>query len=163
MQWLPKAAVASPALRALEDTWRGWSLNGALPLRASFDPLDFATLLPWMLFAEIVDAAPNVTAIPYDMLIRYVGREFAYYFSARQERRLLSELEQPYLARWFAVYDAPRRSLAPCYFEGRPIGTGHDYMTLEILALPFDRLPGEIGFVLCSFARVEPAPGVSDA
>jgi len=153
MQWLAKADIASPALRDLEKTWRSWSQDGALPLRAKFDPLDFATLLPWMLFAEIVPATPEVTAIPYDLLIRYVGREFAYYFSSRQERRLLSELEQPYLERWFAVYDSARQAQAPCYFEGSPIGTGHEYLTLEMLALPFDRIPGETGFVLLAFAR----------
>lgn len=155
MQWQAKPGLTSPALRDLETTWRGWSTGGALPLRTSFDPLDFATLLPWMLLAEIVPKSPDVTAIPYDMLIRYVGREFAYYFSARQERRLLSELPEPYLQRWFAVYDAAKRSLAPCYFEGQPIGTGHDYLTLEILVLPFDRTPGDVGFVLCTFARKE--------
>lgn len=155
LPWRTKSEIASPALRALELTWRSWSVKGGLPLRSRFDPLDFASEMPWMLFAEFVPAAPGMTAIPYDLLIRYVGREFAYYFSARQERRLLSELEQPYLDRWFAVYDSARRALAPCYFEGQPIDTGHDYLTLEILVLPFDRIPGEIGFVLCTFARVD--------
>lgn len=155
MQWAPKAGIDSPALRDFEKIWRGWSQDGALPLRTSFDPLDFATLLPWMLLAEIVPPGPAVTAIPYDLLIRYVGREFAYYFSSRQERRLLSELASPYLERWFAVYDAARQAKAPCYFEGSPIGTGHEYLTLEILVLPFDRIPGDVGFVLCTFARKE--------
>jgi hypothetical protein len=129
----------------------------ALPQRMLFDPMDFPTVLPWMSLNEIVDQANDTR--PYDIMIRYIGRELALYFaSPSATRRMLSGVGPPYAERWFSVFDAVRTTTAPCYFQGAPLDTGYDYVSLEMLVLPFAREKyGELAFVLCAFARVEAA------
>ncbi|WP_374654006.1 hypothetical protein [Dongia sp.] len=155
MHWQAKSGIESISLQALERAWHMWTCKGGLPSRSLFDPMDFPDLLPWLILGEIADE-PNA-ARPYDILFRYVGRELALYFNAANLTRMhLGELGAPFTERWFAVYDAPIRSSAPCYFSGAPFGTGYEYVPLEILALPFAKVAApEIGFVLTAFARME--------
>lgn len=153
-RWKKKAGIDQPALQGLEAAWRGWAREDGIPLRSRFEPMHFPDALPWMILAEIMDQ-PN-EARSYDMYFRYIGTEFARYFNAQSvTRMLLSEVGAPYTERWFAVADAVRKATAPCYFKGAPFGTEYDYIALEMLALPFAKEPGKVGFVLCSFARTE--------
>ncbi|WP_303977934.1 PAS domain-containing protein [Dongia mobilis] len=153
-RWKKKEALDSPALLALEAAWRDWATADGLPKRACFDPVDFPLVLPWLILGEFIDQ-PNETR-QYDVFFRYIGTEFAHYFQAQALTRMnLSEVGPPYAERWFAVADAARKAMAPCYFRGAPFGTGFEYISLEMLALPFAKEEGELGFVLFAFARTE--------
>lgn len=153
-RWKKKSGIDSAALIALEAAWRAWAQEDSLPRRDRFDPMHFPTILPWMVLGEITDN-PN-TVRPYDVLYRYIGTEFAHYFQAQSiTRMMLSDIGPPYAERWFAVNDAARKAKAPCYFKGAPFGTDYEYVSLEMLALPFARESGELGFVLCALARTE--------
>lgn len=155
MHWQPRAKIDDPALRALEAAWEGWLRPGGLPSRAMFDPMDFPQLLPWMVLAEIVDHTNTIRS--YDVMFRYLGREFERYFNAANMARVhLSHVGPPYIERWFAVYDEALADPRPHYFAGAPFGTGYEYVPLEMLALPFAKVDsGDLGFVLCTFARLE--------
>jgi hypothetical protein len=153
-RWKKKTELDSAALQALEAAWRDWAVQDGLPRRSRFDPMHFPDLLPWIILSELTDR-PNDKP-PYDMYFRYIGTEFARYFNAQAVTRMhLSEVGQPYADRWFAVGDAVRKALVPCYFTGAPLGTGYEYITLDMLALPLAKDDGKIGFILFSFARTE--------
>jgi hypothetical protein len=153
-RWKKKTAIESPALLALESAWRNWAGEDGIPKRARFDPANFPLILPWMILGELADKANDTR--PYDVFFRYIGTEFAHYFQAQATTRMhLSEVGPPYAERWFAIADAALKTKAPCYFSGAPIGTGFEYIALEMLALPFAREDGAIGFVLCAFSRTE--------
>lgn len=94
MHWQPRAKIDDPALRALEAAWEGWLRPGGLPSRAMFDPMDFPQLLPWMVLAEIVDHTNTIRS--YDVMFRYLGREFERYFNAANMARVhLSHVGPP--------------------------------------------------------------------
>ncbi|MBK8160389.1 MAG: PAS domain-containing protein [Rhodospirillaceae bacterium] len=153
-RWKKKTAIESTALLALEAAWQDWASADGIPKRTRFDPAHFPLILPWVILGELADK-PNDTR-PYDVFFRYIGTEFAHYFQAQAITRMhLSEVGPPYAERWFAVTDAVRKARAPCYFSGTPLGTGFEYISLEMLALPFAGEDGEVGFVLCAFARTE--------
>jgi len=156
MQWQEVKGIKTAGLQVLETAWRGWSRGGALPSRSLFDPMDFPELLPWMLLGEITSPAVG-TKRSYDVMFRYLGREFERYFNASNMTRVhLSGVGAPYTERWFAVYDSVMRQQQPHYFTGSPFGTGYEYLPLEMLALPLAKAEvPEVGFVLCAFGRLE--------
>lgn len=153
-RWKETTGIKAAALLALESAWHQWAAADGMPRRDRFDPMHFPEILPWLLLGEIVDKATDTR--PYNVFFRSVGTEFATYFRAQAITRVhLSDVGEPYAERWFLVSDAVRRAKAPCYFKGAPSGTGYEYIALEMLALPLARDDGEIGFLLCAFARLE--------
>jgi hypothetical protein len=154
LHWQPKPGIESPALLELLETWREWAKADGLPKRARFDPIDFPPLLPWIILGEIIGRPTG--SRDYDVYYRYIGTEFAHYFAAGSTTRMhLSEVGHPYTERWFATADAVLAAGEPCCFIGAPYGTDHDYLNFEMLALPFARDDGEIGFVMSAFARLQ--------
>jgi hypothetical protein len=153
-RWQPRPEIDSPQLGALLTAWRKWAEEDRIPLRSRFDPFEFPPILPLMILGEITDQ-PN-HARPYDVMFRYIGSQFSTFFDAgKVTRARLSEIGPPFDERWFAVADAVIAAAAPCYFQGAPLGTAYAHVSLEMLALPFARRGGEIGFVLNAFARLD--------
>lgn len=147
---------AARELRELLATWRTWPRTGRVPRRATFDPVDYPRLLPWMLLFEF-DRNPNRYR-DYDMLYRYVGSALA---DTLQSEGLtgkhLSDLDDPFPERWFPGFDRLRNDAKPIAVRGKPYLVDKTYLQFEMLYLPLARNePGdadEVAFNLICMHR----------
>jgi hypothetical protein len=147
------AMLQDPGLRNLQERWFSWRGDGEIPLRVSFDPIDFPRQIPLMQLGEIV---PEANALrPYDVVLRYLGSGWVDLFDAGQlTNTKLSDLGLVYGERWFALHDLVVAARKPLTVAGSPYGIDKDFLDFEILGLPLSRTGRDVDYVLLALAMI---------
>jgi hypothetical protein len=163
--WHDKPELEQAALKDFLDSWQSW-LDGlhAIPLRQSFDPIDFPRLLPWLILFEVLpvnssggDPAPQGSSLAegpaIDLGIRYIGSEIEHYFDSRNVTgRKMSEFGPTFLRRWTEVGAKVIAGRGPRFFHGAPFQVKKSFVAMEMLALPLSKKGRAVDFLLLALA-----------
>lgn len=151
----PIAMLQDAGLQNLQKRWSSWRMNGEIPLRVSFDPIDFPRQISMMQLGEIVPE-PNALR-PYDVVLRYLGTGWVDLFNAGQlTNTRVSELGPVYGERWFNVHDQVVAARQPLTIGGSPYGIDKEFLDFEILGLPLSKTGRDVDYVLLALAMVSP-------
>lgn len=143
--------LQDPGLRNLRDRWTTWRTGNDIPLRVSFDPIDFPRQISLMQLGEIVPE-PNALR-PYDVVLRYLGSGWVDLFNAPQlTNTKLSDLGPVYGERWLSLHDQVIATRAPMVMIGMPYGIDKDFLDFEILCLPLSKTGKDVDYIVLALA-----------
>lgn len=151
----PKSILQDGGLQHLRERWQSWRHGGALPLRSSFDPMEFPRQLSLMKLVECV-AEPNPLR-DYDAVIRYMGTGWVDLFEAPWlTNTRLSSLGEVYGERWLDFCDQVIAARNPVTVAGRPYQIDKDYLSFEILGLPLSKTGETVDYIVMALALLQP-------
>jgi len=147
----PKSVLQDGGLQHLRDRWHEWRVGEALPLRPSFDPMEFPRQLSLMMMVECVPQ-PNPLR-SYDALIRYMGTGWVELFNAPWlTNTTISALGEIYGERWLDLCDRIIAARGPIVVAGRPYQIDKDYLDFEILGLPLSKTGETADYLVMALA-----------